>query len=584
MGTTSLFPTGGGTDHGTLLGLSDDDHLQYALLGGRAGGQTLNGGTAAGDSLTLSASTDAGGGLVETSHPIRSNYTEGNTTPAEQTGFGIWEPTFTTAGAYLGQMIRNDATITYTNSFYIYASILDRSEHISNAATGFQAFTLFNALPLIRNGTSNDLVQMLVLNDGGVHERSTSGTSTAAQHITVSCAPQIRALVTGAVMTWTTGACGLVFAPKFSTAAGSTVNMATLAAVQSVAPTNALFQPNLGTENIDNIYGLWFRAHTNTVAGEISAVRSEMAAASNRYFLRNAGTARSSFGSSNIEFNDLFGPVFGTSQDSSIGWAGASNELFFNFVTPVASQFRIGAVTASNTADRFLFQGDAQDYEFNFNCNRFSLGAQSGAIGNGVGAFVTPARSTAVAGGWADFNLTHSGNLTIDHAMTQVIAWNINPVSLTSGTGSITGYVACLEVGQTNSGLGGAPTHALRQNGRRTGRGVDAFEELSPAQLTADVNDYAPATGSAMRQWWRLTSDASRTITGVAVQQANDTQWITNVGSNPIVLAHQNVGSAAGNRIISPTGANLTIAADESALLIHDSVTDRWRILYHTGT
>ena len=42
-----LAAAGGGvTDHGALTGLTpDDDHAQYALLAGRAGGQTLYGGT-----------------------------------------------------------------------------------------------------------------------------------------------------------------------------------------------------------------------------------------------------------------------------------------------------------------------------------------------------------------------------------------------------------------------------------------------------------------------------------------------------------------------------------------------------------
>ncbi len=46
-------------DHGELTGLADDDHIQYALLAGRAGGQSLVGGTAASNNLTLDSTSDA---------------------------------------------------------------------------------------------------------------------------------------------------------------------------------------------------------------------------------------------------------------------------------------------------------------------------------------------------------------------------------------------------------------------------------------------------------------------------------------------------------------------------------------------
>lgn len=46
------------SDHGALAGLSDDDHSQYALLAGRSGGQSLTGGTDAGDDLTLNTTSN----------------------------------------------------------------------------------------------------------------------------------------------------------------------------------------------------------------------------------------------------------------------------------------------------------------------------------------------------------------------------------------------------------------------------------------------------------------------------------------------------------------------------------------------
>ena len=57
-------------DHGLLLGLADDDHLQYALLAGRAGGQLLQGGTAAGEDLTLESTSNAGKGTVISLDPL----------------------------------------------------------------------------------------------------------------------------------------------------------------------------------------------------------------------------------------------------------------------------------------------------------------------------------------------------------------------------------------------------------------------------------------------------------------------------------------------------------------------------------
>lgn len=59
--TTVVKP---GDDHGLLGGLGDDDHAQYALLAGRAGGQTQRGGTGAGNDLSLLSTSNATKGKV----------------------------------------------------------------------------------------------------------------------------------------------------------------------------------------------------------------------------------------------------------------------------------------------------------------------------------------------------------------------------------------------------------------------------------------------------------------------------------------------------------------------------------------
>jgi len=51
-------------DHGEINGLLDDDHTQYAMLAGRAGGQVLTGGTAANNNLVLASTSNVTKGNV----------------------------------------------------------------------------------------------------------------------------------------------------------------------------------------------------------------------------------------------------------------------------------------------------------------------------------------------------------------------------------------------------------------------------------------------------------------------------------------------------------------------------------------
>lgn len=62
--TAYEWASAGVSDHGGLGGLTDDDHPGAAWLAGRAGGQTLVGGTGSGENLTLSGTSHATPGNV----------------------------------------------------------------------------------------------------------------------------------------------------------------------------------------------------------------------------------------------------------------------------------------------------------------------------------------------------------------------------------------------------------------------------------------------------------------------------------------------------------------------------------------
>lgn len=98
----------------------------------------------------------------------------------------------------------------------------------------------------------------------------------------------------------------------------------------------------------------------------------------------------------------------------------------------------------------------------------------------------------------------------------------------------------------------------------------------SPSQITANQNNYNPATFAYLQRW---NSDAARDITGLSLagNQDGSTFVVINVGSNNITLKHQDTNSTEANRFLCSTGADIVLAASQSAELIYDATTQRWR-------
>ena len=574
----------GTKDHDLLDGLGDDDHSQYLLLAGRAGGQNAIGGLAAGEELGLRGSADANLGLLRAQSPIVFN----DVTPAVALSpYSIDDSSVQTINqAYVGGTYSDRKTITFTNSLFVYETLRGSPIITSGVTPSFAAFTLFNALPVLRAGAGagQNPLQALTLNVGAVIENPVVGTRTAANNTAVNAAMQTKASISGAVMTMT-NVTGLQFSPTFSTVAGSTANLGTLRGLWCRNPSVALFQPQAGIETMAGYYGVVVDAIPFGGNVNKAALVSGIAAATNARFLWNTGGANSDMGNSHMHFNDNFGIMLGGAfgaSDTLIRWLAASSAISFFFSSTFDDLQLIAPAADTFTMTSNLFPGN----EFRFGFSKFAFG-QTSSVGNQVGVFVAPARATTVAGEWSDFLLTQAGNLTIDHNIGGCYAWVINAISLTSGAGTLTGPVATLNIGgMTTSGLGGALTHAVRVTGRTTLRGPLSLEPTTPAALAADVNNWqGQGLGNNARPVIRAeASGANRTITGVDRLQINDTVYIINVGaSNDIILAHENASSAAENRMISPTGADLFLGPGEYAFMWHDDVTDRWRILDTNG-
>ena len=123
---------------------------------------------------------------------------------------------------------------------------------------------------------------------------------------------------------------------------------------------------------------------------------------------------------------------------------------------------------------------------------------------------------------------------------------------------------------------GAATAPALAFKTRRT---VTHASVITPAQLTADQNNWGPA-GLTATYRIRVSTDASRTITGLNSDHATEgmTHLIENVGSNQLILANQSASSTASYRFIGEGGADDTIAAGGTRRVTWDSTASRWRI------
>lgn len=100
----------------------------------------------------------------------------------------------------------------------------------------------------------------------------------------------------------------------------------------------------------------------------------------------------------------------------------------------------------------------------------------------------------------------------------------------------------------------------------------------TPAQITSNQNDYTPAALATSRIL-RLSTDASRNITGLGAGTDGQRLTLLNVGAFDIVLTHNDAASTAANRFRCPGAASFTIRRDGGVELVYEETSDRWRVV-----
>ena len=152
----------------------------------------------------------------------------------------------------------------------------------------------------------------------------------------------------------------------------------------------------------------------------------------------------------------------------------------------------------------------------------------------------------------------------------------------TAPGGELGGTWASPTVASTHSGSAhiGDHTHAATGTGA-TGGGTTISPQtissnrrfhqtiLTPAQLTANTDDWAP-TDYDSYSLWAISSDANRNLTGIVAPALSNGShlWLYNAGSFTITLMH-NVTSTAANRFQLVAASNLALATLHGVHLLY---------------
>jgi hypothetical protein len=77
----------------------------------------------------------------------------------------------------------------------------------------------------------------------------------------------------------------------------------------------------------------------------------------------------------------------------------------------------------------------------------------------------------------------------------------------------------------------------------------------------------------------RLTGSSTQTLTGIANGRDGELLTIINAGTTSATISNESGSSSANNRILTGTGASISVAVNSSISLIYDSSASRWRVI-----
>jgi hypothetical protein len=174
----------------------------------------------------------------------------------------------------------------------------------------------------------------------------------------------------------------------------------------------------------------------------------------------------------------------------------------------------------------------------------------------------------------ATFTVDAQGRLTA--ATSTAIA--IAGTQITSGTvadARLSSNVALLNSTQTFTGAKTFSALMTAQAGLNlTNGGSLALQQNADYSTVGTTNNVNLGAGSSVR----LTGASAQTITGITGGANGRILTIINAAATAATLTNEDALSTAGNRIITGTGASISLPAGSSITLIYDNAATRWRV------
>jgi len=100
---------------------------------------------------------------------------------------------------------------------------------------------------------------------------------------------------------------------------------------------------------------------------------------------------------------------------------------------------------------------------------------------------------------------------------------------------------------------------------------------FASSSLSLDIeNNSIPVINAT---WIKLSSSSTNNIIGIGAGTEGELRILTNIGSNNIVIKHNDTSISTDQRILTNSSQNITLNPNNSINLIYDQTAQKWRVI-----